>query len=167
MADECTAVVRALFDAFNDGDLARAVADVSEDFELVDVAAGQTFHGPDGCRQWLEMFRIALPDVRTEIINIFADGPWVGTEHIGRGTHDGPFVTSAGTIPPTGRKVEMRVGELYEVREGKIVRLHAYSDSATLMRQLGLLPPSGSAMERALTALMGAAIRTRRAVKRG
>ena len=42
-----TAIVRDLFDAFNDHDLDRVAAMVSEDFELVDFAAeGQIFRGP-------------------------------------------------------------------------------------------------------------------------
>lgn len=167
MPDDITQVVRALFDAFNEGDLERAAAMVSDDFELVDVAAGQTFHGRAGCREWLEIFRTALPDARTEIVNLFTDGARVASEHIGRGTHTGAFVTPAGALPATGRHVELRIGEIYEVRDGKITRLYAYYDSATLMRQLGLLPRSGSGAERAMTALLGAGIKARRAVKRG
>jgi predicted ester cyclase len=108
MADDNATVVRSLFEAFNDGDLDRAAATVSGDFELVDVAASQRFHGPEGCREWLGVFRTALPDACTEIVNLFADGERVASEHIGRGTHTGPFVTRAGTIPPTGRRIEVR-----------------------------------------------------------
>lgn len=164
--EEDRAVVRSLFDAFNDGDLDRAVAVVSEDFELVDIAAGRTFDGPEGCRRWLDTFRTALPDARTELVTVVAEGSRVATEHIGRGTHKGPFVTPSGTIPATGRSVELRIAELYELREGKIRRLHAYYDSATMMRQLGLLPPQGSARERAMTAMMAAGVRVKRALKR-
>lgn len=39
------------------------------------------------------------PDARTEIVNLISDGARVASEHIGRGTHTGPFVTPAGTIP--------------------------------------------------------------------
>ena len=41
------ALVTSLFDAFNAGDLDRAVGTVADDFELVDMAAGQTFRGPE------------------------------------------------------------------------------------------------------------------------
>jgi steroid delta-isomerase-like uncharacterized protein len=166
VSDDTTKVIRALFDAFNEGDLKQAAATVSDDFELVDVAAGQTFHGPEGCREWLEIFRTALPDARTEIVNLFTDGARVASEHIGRGTHTGLFVTPAGPLPATGRKVELRIGEIYEVRDGKITKLYAYYDSATLMRQLGLLPSSGSRAERAMNALMGAGIKARSAIRR-
>jgi hypothetical protein len=90
----------------------------------------------------------------------------VASEHIGRGTHTGPFVTPAGAVRATGRPVELRIGEIYEVRGGKITKVYAYYDSATLMRQLGLLPPRGSGAEWAMTALMGVGIKARRAVTR-
>jgi steroid delta-isomerase-like uncharacterized protein len=166
MIDDNRAVVRSLFEAFDDGDIARAAATVTDDFRLVDVAAGQTFHGADGCRRWLETFRTALPDASTEIVNLVADGDHVASEHIGRGTHTGPFVTPGGTIPPTGRKVELRIGEFYELREGRIATLSAYYDNAALMRQLGLLPGRGSAAEQAMTALMAAAVKVKRALTR-
>ena len=52
-----TALVRELFDAFNERDLDRVAAMVSEDFELVDFAAeGQLFRGPQGILQWLRIF---------------------------------------------------------------------------------------------------------------
>ena len=166
MSDANAAVVRSLFDAFNGGDLERAVATVTADFELVDLASAQTLHGREGCRQWLQTFRTALPDARTEIVSLVAMGDVAASEHVGRGTQTGPFVTPAGTIPPTGRPIELRIGEFYEFRDGRIRRLHAYYDSATLMRQLGLLPPAGSTAERAMTALMAAGVRARRIIRR-
>lgn len=158
------AVVRALFDAFNAGDLDRAVVDVSDDFELVDVPSGQIFHGPAGCQQWLSVFRTALPNAQTELVNVLADGTRVATEHVGRGTHTGPFTTPAGTIPATDRPVELRFAELYEVRDGKITYLRAYYDSATLMRQLGLLPTQGSVIERRMTSLMALGVKAKRSL---
>ncbi len=158
-------IVRALFEAFDDGDLDRAAALVSDDFQLTDVAADRTFHGTTGCREWLEIFRTALPDARTELVNIFAEGDRVASEHVGRGTHRGPLVTPAGAIPPTGRAVEVRLAELYEIKDGKIIRLRAYYDSATLMRQLGLMPAHGGAAERGMMALMALGVKAQQRIR--
>jgi steroid delta-isomerase-like uncharacterized protein len=146
------AIARDLFDAFNDHDPDRAAALVSEDFELVDFAAdGQVFRGPQGLRQWLQIFLTALPDAKVELTNVVAAGEgWVFTEHIGRGTHTGALVGPSGTIPPTGRRIELPVGELLRVEEGKITLLHAYYDGATLMRQLGVFPPRPEVLGRIL-----------------
>jgi ketosteroid isomerase-like protein len=133
-------VIRSLFDSFNSGNLARAASLVTEDFELVDVAAGLTFHGPEGLLQWFQGFLTAGPDARTEILTTIVAGDWVATEHIGRFTHTGPLLTPGGEIAPTGRKVELQIAEIYQLREGNLSLLRAYYDAATMMRQLGLLP---------------------------
>lgn len=133
-------IVRTFFDSFNNHDLASAVALVADDCEWVDVAAGMTLPGKEGCRQWLQSFLTALPDGQTELTNIVAAGEWVFTEHTGRGTHTGPFRSPAGEIPPTGKAVELQFAEVYKVTNGRITLLRAYYDTATLMRQLGVLP---------------------------
>ncbi|MGZ3616171.1 MAG: ester cyclase [Ktedonobacteraceae bacterium] len=40
----------------------------------------------------------------------------------------------------TGRRVELQIAEFYQMKEGKIQKLRAYYDAATMMRQLGLMP---------------------------
>jgi len=133
-------VIKALFDTFNKGDLAGAASLVTQDFELVDVAAGYTFHGSDGLLQWLQGFLTAGPDAKAEIFNTIVEGDWVATEHVGRFTHTGPLITPGGEIAPTGRRVELKFAEIYQMKDGKIRQLRAYYDVATMMRQLGLMP---------------------------
>jgi predicted ester cyclase len=65
------------------------------------------------------------------------------TEFIGRGTHNGPLVSAAGEVPPTGRSVEFRLCEVYEFRDGKIVSGHTHFDSLGLMAQLGVVVSPG------------------------
>jgi steroid delta-isomerase-like uncharacterized protein len=150
-ARDNAAIVRDLFDAFNSHDLDRAATMVTEDFELVDFAAGgQTFRSPEGLSEWLQLFLTALPDARTEIINVVAAEEWAFSEHIGRGTHTGPLVGPSGELPPTGRKVELRIGEVYRIEDGKIALIHAYYDGATMMRQLGVFPPRPEVLARIL-----------------
>ncbi len=62
----------------------------------------------------------------------------------------GPLVGPSGTIPPTGRRIELPVGELLRVEDGKITLVHAYYDGATLMRQLGVFPPRPEVLGRIL-----------------
>ncbi len=150
-AKDNAAVVRDLFDAFNNHDLDRATTMVTEDFELVDFAAGgQTFRGPKGLREWLQTFLTALPDAKTELINVVAADEWVFSEHVGRGTHTGPLVGPSGELPPTGRAVELRIGEVFRIEDGKIALMRAYYDGATMMRQLGVFPPRPEVLARIL-----------------
>lgn len=137
---ENASVIQALFDTFNTGDLAGASSLVTQDFELVDLAAGYTFHGPDGLLQWFQGFLTAGPDAKAEIFNTIVENDWVATEHVGRFTHTGPLVTPGGEIAPTGRRVEIHIAEFYQMKDGKIRQLRAYYDAATMLRQLGLMP---------------------------
>jgi steroid delta-isomerase-like uncharacterized protein len=135
-AEDNAAVVRTVYTAFNDHDLDAVVALVTDDFELVDVATGQTYQGPAGCRAWLEPWLTAVPNARTEVTSLVVEGDWVATEHTGRGTHTGPLPTPAGELPPSGRPIELRFGEFFELRGGKIARMRAYWDVGTLLRQV-------------------------------
>ena len=139
MTTNAAAVIHDLFTAFNERDIARAISLVTEDFELQDVPAGLSFHGPQGLSQWLYTFLTAGPDARAEVQTTIEAGEWVATEHVGRFTHTGPLLSPAGEIPPTGRSVELRFAEIYKVKEGKLTEMRAYYDSATMVRQLGLL----------------------------
>src|SRR5215204_3153310 len=52
-------------------------------------------------------------------------------------TRGGTLRTAAGEIPPTERSVEWSLCEVYQIRDGKIVRGRTYFDVATLMDELG------------------------------
>ncbi len=110
------AVIRSLFNAFNEGDVERCIALITEDFELVDVPMGQSFHGAEGLRQWLQSFLVAGPDANARVTNMIVEGDWVASEHVGTLTHTGPLLTPAGEIPPTGRRVELQFAEIYQGR---------------------------------------------------
>ena len=133
-------VIQSLFEGIKKGDLAGAVSLVTQDFELVDVPAGYTFHGSDGLLQWFQGFLTAGSDAKAEIFNTIVEDDWVATEHVGRFTHTGPLATPGGEVAPTGRRVEIQIAEFYQMKDGKIRQLRAYYDAATMMRQLGLMP---------------------------
>lgn len=139
MTTNAADVIHDLFASFNQRDLAHALSLVTEDFELQDVPAGLTFRGPQGLEQWLSTFLTAGPDAKAEVQTTIEAGEWVATEHVGRFTHTGPLLSPAGEIPPTGRQVELRFAEIYKVKEGKLTEMRAYYDSATMLRQMGLL----------------------------
>lgn len=130
------AAVQSIYTAFNRGDIAALFAALAPDFTLVDVPTGQTYHGPEGFMQWVRPFAMAAPDSKTEVTNIIASGDSVFTEHTGRGTHTGPFVTPAGEIAPTQRRFELKFGEVFQLRDGMIAVMRAYYDPGTLIRQL-------------------------------
>ena len=134
------ATLRRLNEAFNNRDWAAAIALTTPDVELINVATGQTFQGPDGVRQFLEGWATAFPDSKVETTVALADDAHGLLEFRGRGTHGGPLQSPAGDIPPTGRSVDIPFAQVLELQQGKIARARLYFDSMTLLQQLGVVP---------------------------
>lgn len=140
------AVVREVHDAFNARELDRALAHAAEDGEWIVVPTGETFHGPEGYRQYMMGLIYAFSDASTEITDVNAGEDFAVVEFVGRGTHDGTLRSPAGEVPPTGRSTEIRFCEVLRLENGKISRSRTYLDLATMMTQLGVMPaPEGAA----------------------
>jgi len=140
MAIDNVSIVKSVYDAFNTQDVLKLLSVLDPSFELRDMATGQTFERPEGFLEWVRPWIQATPDAKTELGAIFGAGDLVFTEHVARGTHTGTFVLPGGEFPPTNRRFEARFGEVFELRNGKVLRLRAYWDTASLMMQLGLNP---------------------------
>ncbi|HEX8692308.1 MAG TPA: ester cyclase [Longimicrobium sp.] len=137
-------LVRTVYDAYNARDFDRSASLVAEDAELVNVATGQVFRGREGFVAFLKGWAAAFPDSAVEVAGLKADETGAAVEFVGRGTHTGPLAGPAGTIPPTGRRVEIRFHDAWEVRGEKIARGRTYFDALSMLAQLGVLPAPGA-----------------------
>lgn len=138
-AQENAQLARRVYQLFNEGKPEAVTALATDDIELVLYPFGQTFHGREGFMQFMQGFSNAFPDLKIEVKNQAATEDQVVSEFTARGTHTGPLQTPAGTVPPTGRTVDFTVCEVWRIRDGKVASLHNYQDSASIMRQLGLI----------------------------
>ena len=99
------------------------------------LASAATFNGDADLA--VQMTRIAamrraFPDMEVVIEQQIAEGPWVATRVIYRGTHTGEF---AG-IPATGRRVAYAGTALDRLEDGKIVEMWHTANIHLLMRQI-------------------------------
>ncbi len=53
-------------------------------------------------------------------------------------THTGPLQTPTGQMAATGKPIEMRACQVFEIAGGKAQSMRQYFDMATLMQQLGV-----------------------------
>jgi steroid delta-isomerase-like uncharacterized protein len=134
-------MVRGLYDSWNAKDLDRVEAYAHPDCRVNNVAFGGSVAFKDYGRNWATAF----PDGQVEVTRLTTEGDCVVAELIGRGTHRGPLEGPAGTIPATNRKVEARLVEIWEFRNGKIAAGRVYFDNAGFMAQLGIAPQMGQA----------------------
>ena len=88
---------------------------------------------------FIALYRTAFPDLRMTIDHLIGEGDLVALDYTATGTHDGPLLG----IPPTGKKVTVRGMGLYRLREGKLVEQWGVNDIASLLQQLGVVPPLG------------------------
>jgi steroid delta-isomerase-like uncharacterized protein len=130
-----------MYDAWNAKDLEGVDAYAQPDCRVTNVPFGGSLTFKDYERNWATAF----PDGAVELTKMTSEGDTVVAEFVGRGTHRGALQGPTGTIPATNRKVEMRLVEIWEFRNGKIATGRVYFDSAGFMAQLGLAAPIGPA----------------------
>jgi steroid delta-isomerase-like uncharacterized protein len=140
MGEDSGSIISKLFDGFNAKDLDAIEALAADDFELIDVASGEKFRGPEGAKRNAEGWLTPFSDVKVELLNTISSGDWAVVEAVGRGTHSGPMQTPMGEVPPTGKQMELHFCSLIKVRDGKISEQRDYYDAMTIANQLGLMP---------------------------
>jgi predicted ester cyclase len=134
----------AMVEALNARDFERAAEAYHEDATIVNVATGEALRGRDGFRQLARGWVAAFPDDRIEVARMVpgSKGEVLVAEYVRRGSHTGPLITPTGHIPPTGSQLELEACDVVEFLEGKIRTVRTYLDSATVLRQMGLLANS-------------------------
>ena len=144
-AQENMALSRSLADLYNTRHsdpewLEKTLAAFAADSTFTNVPLGITLPGRDGYKQFVMFFAEAFPDSKIEITNLFATEDQVVLEYTGRGTNTGPLHLPMGDVPATGRQGELRICDVTQARDGKIISYHSYYDTMTLLQQLGLVP---------------------------
>ena len=124
--------------AWNDHDVEAIVSMHTEDsvFEnhvTADVNVGREQIG----RAVAGIFSV-FPDLTFETRRAYIRDDLVVQEWTARGTHEGTMTRSGIEVPPTGRKVDYKGMDVIPIRDGLVARKDVYSDSVTLLRQLGL-----------------------------
>ena len=110
---------------------------LSEDFveheELPGLAPGR-----EGVKQFFAMFQAAVPDLRFDVQHLLGDGDLVVAHCTATGTHSGGDFMG---VPASGKSVEFTVIDLVRIRDGLGVEHWGVADMATMLQQLGVIPP--------------------------
>ena len=146
-------VVREYFDGLAAQDLDRALAvwkpgSIDRMYGMGDLPA------PDGIRTYFTNLFAAFPDWQFEVLELVASGEHAAARWRVSATFAGPGRFQG--VNPTGARVELEGCDMFRVVDELIVENHAYTNGAYLAQQLGLLPPSGSVAERAMTGAFNA-----------
>jgi steroid delta-isomerase-like uncharacterized protein len=141
MADsDNIAIARSLYEDWNKRDFDHLAGLLATDGEILIVGSGTSFRGPEGARQFAQMWATAFPDGQVTIERAAASDEQVTIEHTGRGTHNGPLQSPGGDIPATGKSVTLQLCDVFTIESGKVTAMRSYFDSASLLTQIGAMP---------------------------
>ncbi len=135
-AEENRALVRKNIELLNGRNLDAAVGQLAPNFIDHEAQPG-TPDGPEGVRRFFTTAYSAFPDFNAAIEDVIAEGDRVMIRSTVSGTHSGPFRG----IPPTGKRVQFGLIDIYRVADGKIAEHWGLTDFLTLMQQVGAVPP--------------------------
>ncbi|HLM50564.1 MAG TPA: ester cyclase [Solirubrobacteraceae bacterium] len=120
---------------------------------------------PDGVRDYFREVFAAIPDSRMEVLDVTVQDDRAAVRWRINGTFAGPGPFQG--LEPTGGELTVEGFDLVRVADGRITRNDAYLNGVDVARQVGALPPRGSAGERRLNALFNRRTRVARALGGG
>ena len=136
MSDANKAIVARLYEeVFSQGDLELVDELVSPDLVNHSVPPGLP-PGIEGFRQQASMIRDGLPDLRTNVDDMIAEGDQVVTRWTGTGTHQGEMMG----VAPTGNTIVVSGIGIHRIANGKVVEHRDVFDQLDFMQQLGAIP---------------------------
>ena len=124
--------------AWNDHDVDAIVSMHTKDSVFENHVTGDVNVGRDQIGRAISGIFAVFPDLSFEGRRSYLREDLVVQEWTARGTHEGTMTRSGVEIEPTGRKVEYKGMDVIPIRDGLVARKDVYSDSITLLRQLGL-----------------------------
>jgi predicted ester cyclase len=128
------------------------------------------FHGiadlsvPDDLKQWFGNLFAAFPDFKMVVADLVSEGDKAAVRWKATGTFTGD-ARFEGFIA-NGAKLTTEGLDLLTVSDGLIVDNHAYTNALDQARQIGAIPPQGSAADRAMTEAFNLKTRAVRALRR-
>jgi steroid delta-isomerase-like uncharacterized protein len=134
--DENKAIMRRFIDAvFNEKRVDRGDEFVARDYLDHSALPGQA-PGIEGAKQRWAMFNAAIPDMRTTIEDLVAEGDKVVVRYTVEGTQQGEMMS----IPPTGKPFQMTGINITRMAGGKLAEHWEQADMLGMMQQLGVIP---------------------------
>ena len=139
-------IIRKAYQIAEDKDSEGWLAAFTEDGTFTDQSIGVTYRSRDRAFP-LDNFARAFPDMHRELYHVYVSGNMVVVQLALQGTHLGPLKLPAGTLPPTGKRMDAPCCDVFELADGKIKRFDCYPAGTIILTQLGVLGNLGVALE--------------------
>ena len=126
-------------EAWNAHDLDAIMSMHAPDMVFENHTAGESAQGPDEVREHIGKIFESWPDLHFEARRVYARDGVVTQEWTASGTHTNTMRRGDLVAEPTGEKIEWRGVDVIPFEDGLIKRKDVYSDSVSILRQVGLL----------------------------
>ena len=130
--------IAAYNDAWNAHDLERIGALHAPDMVFENHTAGERAEGEDAIKHIASIFD-AWPDIAFTTRRLYVREDLVVQEWTARATHVTPLKRGDIVAEPSGRRIEWKGMDVIPFEDGKVKRKDVYSDSISILRQVGLL----------------------------
>jgi steroid delta-isomerase-like uncharacterized protein len=133
------AIVDRHYKGLTDKDIDASVSILASDVLSV-MPGAPPMHGVEPFKEYGKAFFDAFPDAAMRIKSVYETGDTIIVEGSFAGTHTQALVGPNGTIPATGKSIDLPYADIFRVRDGKVYYHAVYFDQMTMMMQLGLMP---------------------------
>jgi len=137
VAQGCTSALFQEFISGWSGDIPKLLSTVTDDVAYEDKTVGAVLHGKDELRKFAQSWFDAFPDLHFTLTSTLISGNQAALEWIGSGTQKGDMPG----MPASNKVSSVPGASIVECADGKIKHDADYWDMATVMKQLGFLPP--------------------------
>jgi steroid delta-isomerase-like uncharacterized protein len=125
-------------EAWNDHDLDTIMSLHAPDMVFENHTAGESAQGEEVRAHIAQIFE-SWPDIHFTTRRLYVRDGLVAQEWTASATHVSPLRRGEITAEPTGKRIEWRGMDLIPFEDGLIKRKDVYSDSVSILRQVGLL----------------------------
>ena len=125
-------------DAWNAHDLDAIVSMHAPDMVFANHTAGESAQGEEVRAHIASIFE-TWPDIRFEAQRLYVRDGLVAQEWIASATHSRTMRRGEIVVEPTGRRVQWAGADVIPFENGLVKRKDVYSDSVSILRQVGLL----------------------------
>jgi steroid delta-isomerase-like uncharacterized protein len=130
--------IAAYNDAWNAHDVYRISSMHAPDMVFENHTAGECAVGPEALTHIAGIFD-AWPDLEFETRRLYVREDLLVQEWTARATHVKELTRGEIVAAPSGKRIEWNGMDVIPFKDGKITRKDVYSDSVSILRQVGLL----------------------------
>ena len=137
-ADDCRRLVERYNDAWNCHDVEAIVSMHAPGMVFENHTAGERAEGAEVGDHIAAIFE-GWPDIEFETRRMYVRDGLVVQEWTARATHVKPMRRGDLVAEPSGKRIEWKGLDVFPIEDGLIKRKDVYSDSVSILRQVGLL----------------------------